>query len=63
LKAAAKDCWGVGDEPRDIIAAKAAGIYAVAALWGSLEKESLKSAKPDVMFETVTSFYRVICNS
>lgn len=60
LKIAAKDCWAMGDEPKDIIAAKAAGMYAVAALWGSLDKESLKSAKPDIIFETVTSFYKVI---
>ena len=56
LNVIAKDCWAVGDEPKDIIAAKAAGMYAVAALWGSLDKEPLKRAKPDAIFETVTSF-------
>lgn len=48
LKIAARDCWAIGDDPKDIIASKAAGLYAVAALWGSLDKESLKSAKPDI---------------
>jgi HAD superfamily hydrolase (TIGR01662 family) len=62
LKITAKDCWAVGDEPKDIIAAKAAGMYAVAALWGSLSKESLKKTKPNAIFETVTSFYKAICN-
>jgi HAD superfamily hydrolase (TIGR01662 family) len=60
LKIAARDCWAIGDNPKDIIAARAAGMYAVAALWGSLDKESLKSAKPDIIFETVTSFYKAI---
>ncbi len=53
----------MGDDPKDIIAARATGIYAVAVLWGLLEKESLKSAKPDIIFETVTSFYKAICDS
>ena len=42
LRITAKDCWAVGDEPKDIIAAKKADMYTVAALWGSLDKESLK---------------------
>ena len=57
-----KNCWAVGDEPKDIIAAKKAGMYTVAALWGSLEKESLKRTRPDAIFDTVTSFYKAICN-
>lgn len=62
LEIAARDCWAVGDEPKDIIAARAAGMYTVAALWGSLNKVSLKITKPDAIFETVTSFYEAICN-
>ena len=33
---------------------------AVAALWGSVDKESPESAKPNSIFETVTSFYKAI---
>ena len=62
LRITAKDCWAVGDEPKDIIAAKKADMYTVAALWGSLDKESLKKTRPDAIFETVTSFYKAICN-
>ena len=62
LKIDAIDCWAIGDDPKDIIAARAAGMYAIAVLWGALDKESLKSAKPDIIFETVTSFYKAICN-
>jgi len=62
LKIEVRDFWAVGDDSKDIIAAKASGMYAVAALWGSLDKESLKRTKPDAIFETVTSFYKTICN-
>ena len=60
LKIAAGDCWAIGDNPEDIIAARAAGMYAVAALWGSPDRESLKDAKPDSIFETVASCYKAI---
>jgi len=63
LKIDVKDCWAVGDEPKDIIAARAAGMYAVGALWGSLDKESLKRTKPDIIFETVASFHKAVCDS
>ena len=32
LKIDVRDCWAVGDAPKDIIAAKTAGMYAVAVL-------------------------------
>ncbi len=54
------DCWAIGDDPKDVIAARDAGMYTVAALWGSVDKESLESAKPNIIFETVTSFYKAI---
>ncbi len=60
LKIDVRDCWAVGDDSKDIIAAKALGMYAVAARWGSLDKESLKRAKPDAIFETVASFHKAI---
>jgi len=62
LKIDVRVCWAVGDDAKDIIAAKASGMYAVAALWGSLDKESLKNAKPDAIFETVADFYKAISN-
>jgi len=49
------DCWAIGDDPKDIIAAKAANIYSVGALWGSINKQCLIDAEPDVLFESVTS--------
>ncbi len=60
LKIAGKDCWAVGDHPNDIIAAKRAGMFSVGALWGSLYKEALKNEKPDIIIDTVESFYTAI---
>ena len=57
LKIPAQNCWAIGDNPNDIIGARRAGMYAVAALWGSCDKESLKDTKPDIQFETVSSLY------
>ncbi len=39
----------VGDSSHDITGAKAAGIYAIAALWGTDNKEALLSAAPDLI--------------
>jgi len=55
-----KDCWAIGDDQKDIIAAKAASIFTVAALWGSQDKESLLNSKSDIICETVESLYDVI---
>ena len=55
------DCWAVGDDPIDIIAARRAGMYSVGALWGSLNKDALRKTKPDMIFETTKSFYKKIC--
>ena len=39
----------VGDEVKDIRSSRNAGVRAVGALWGSWEREKLKSAEPDVI--------------
>lgn len=41
-----KNCIYIGDQPTDILAAKAAGIKGFGALWGEGEKEKLESALP-----------------
>ena len=43
----------VGDEIRDIEAARVVGLRAAAVAWGFGMKPSLEAAKPDVVFETV----------
>jgi phosphoglycolate phosphatase len=44
-------CWYVGDDKRDIEAAKAAGMYAIAAHWGYLGEHPVESWQPDVVLE------------
>jgi N-acetyl-D-muramate 6-phosphate phosphatase len=36
-------CWYVGDDRRDIVAARAAGMYSVAATWGYLGKHAVET--------------------
>ncbi len=52
--------WMVGDEVRDVVAAKKAGIHAMAVTWGFHLKEMLAPAKPDAYAETpeqLTDFF------
>ncbi|MFG3708257.1 HAD-IA family hydrolase [Micromonospora sp. NPDC047670] len=39
----------VGDAPSDLVSARAAGVVAVAALWGESDEEALRAAGPDVV--------------
>ena len=39
----------IGDGPFDILAARAAGVRSVAALWGARDPEALMACKPDYM--------------
>ncbi|WP_247660445.1 HAD family hydrolase [Micromonospora sp. D75] len=39
----------VGDAPSDLASARAAGVTAVAALWGESDEETLRAAGPDVV--------------
>jgi HAD superfamily hydrolase (TIGR01549 family) len=55
LTAEARFCWAIGDDSKDIVAAKAAGMYSVGALWGSINKRSLIDAEPDILFESISS--------
>lgn len=42
----------VGDEVRDIEAARSAGIYSIAVTWGYADRESLKAARPDALIDS-----------
>jgi HAD superfamily hydrolase (TIGR01549 family) len=42
------DCWAIGDEPRDIIAANCAGMVSVAASWGSPDTPALKQSQATI---------------
>lgn len=56
----AADAISVGDEPKDIQASKAAGVYSVGALWGTLDKEALRKAHPDALCEIVNELRTLI---
>jgi phosphoglycolate phosphatase-like HAD superfamily hydrolase len=57
---AAKECWTVGDHPNDIIAARRAGMFTIGAEWGSIDCDALRRENPDILCNTVSSFYEAI---
>ncbi|MGB7818380.1 MAG: HAD-IIIA family hydrolase [Ornithinibacter sp.] len=46
-------CAYVGDAVVDVLAARAAGMAAVAVTWGAGEREALVASEPDAVFDTV----------
>jgi HAD superfamily hydrolase (TIGR01509 family) len=53
----------VGDSPDDILAAKAANVYSIAALWGSLTPELSIAANPDRSCATVDKLSDFLLNN
>ncbi len=51
-KANKKDVWYVGDELRDIEAAKKAGVHSIAVTWGLQHPDTLKAANPTFVANT-----------
>lgn len=49
----AKNVVTVGDSSIDIQAAKAAGVFSIGVLWGSLNKVSLEDSNPELLCKTV----------
>lgn len=56
----AQDAIAIGDDPKDTAAAKSAGIFSVAALWGALDRAALIASKPDALCETVADLRTLI---
>lgn len=56
--AAPSQAIAIGDEVRDIEAARAAGIACGAVMWGYAAPEVLEAAKPDMVFERVEDVAR-----
>lgn len=51
----------VGDSPFDVLAAKAAGMYAVAVTWGRIhDRSKLETAEPDVIVDTAEELLAVL---
>ena len=47
-----ENCIYIGDQPWDIIASRAAGMYSGAALWGEGDLQVLSASSPDYIFHT-----------
>jgi HAD superfamily hydrolase (TIGR01509 family) len=58
-----EDAIMVGDSPDDIHAAKAANVYSIGALWGSLTPELLIAANPDRSCQTVRELHDFLLNN
>jgi phosphoglycolate phosphatase len=56
----AKDAIAIGDEIRDIEAARAAGIACAAVTWGYSAPDALLAYEPDVVFERIGDIARVL---
>lgn len=56
----ASEVVSVGDEPKDTLAAKAAGIVAIGALWGCLDKAALRGAGCSVLCETTSDLVQFL---
>jgi phosphoglycolate phosphatase-like HAD superfamily hydrolase len=50
----------IGDEAKDIMASRKAGVISIAALWGTTDRGSLLQSKPDYFFETVDELTKYI---
>ena len=53
INVAPENCVYIGDSPSDAVAAKAAGMIVIGALWGSHPLEALNNAPFDFLCESV----------
>ncbi len=51
---------GVGDEVRDIEAARSVGMATAAVTWGCARESALREAGPDVVFQSVEELKRAL---
>jgi phosphoglycolate phosphatase len=52
--------WMVGDEVRDLYAAKRAGVPFIAVTWGFQDQKTLKAFKPTALAKTPLDIYKII---
>jgi HAD superfamily hydrolase (TIGR01662 family) len=53
----ANEVWCIGDDPKDIHAAHAAGAHSVAVTWGAVDREALLAAGAERIFNTVAELH------
>jgi HAD superfamily hydrolase (TIGR01549 family) len=56
----AEEVLSVGDDPKDVVASKAAGVCSVGALWGAVNRNALIESRPDALCETVAELRNLI---
>ncbi|WP_353205281.1 HAD hydrolase-like protein [Sphingomonas sp.] len=59
-KIAASDALSIGDETRDVVAAKKVGIDSGAVLWGYANRAALTQLQPDFLFERPDDVLRLV---
>lgn len=60
LNASIDTIISIGDDPRDIVASREAGVLSVAVSWGAKSPEKLKVATPDYLLNTVQELSQFI---
>jgi pyrophosphatase PpaX len=60
LGVAAGEAAAVGDSAADVLGARAAGVLAVAACWGTMHREALLGTRPDVVLEQPRDLLRFL---
>jgi phosphoglycolate phosphatase-like HAD superfamily hydrolase len=50
----------IGDDPRDIIASKRAGVISIGVTWGTQSYQELLLVSPDFLFNTVADLHRFL---
>lgn len=60
LNVEAHEAISIGDDPKDILASRSAGVRSVAALWGALDPETLVGARPDEVARTVADLRGIL---
>jgi phosphoglycolate phosphatase-like HAD superfamily hydrolase len=53
----ADQVWAVGDDPKDISAARAAGTHSIAVTWGCADATGLRATQPEAIFDTVADLH------
>jgi phosphoglycolate phosphatase len=53
----------IGDETRDIVAARKVGVDAAAVLWGYANRDVLMSQSPDILFESPNDVVRTVLDT
>jgi len=60
LNVPAAEAAAVGDSEPDVLGARAAGVLAAAACWGTMHRDALLSARPDVVLEQPRDLLRFL---